>query len=163
MHMEIPQSRRTLATDCFVIMHERGQYGASKSETIPSCAHIFLHPLTWMRPSLYPGSVASADSSALSASESQPVDDAPLFGRLTCPSPTCGSNVGKFAWQGMQCSCGKWVVPAMGVVRSKIDVIEKTAKNGWNAHSRLGAMGIRLPPTMRLLVQPESSPESSSL
>jgi dual specificity phosphatase 12 len=138
-------------------MHDQGEVNGPTKGTVSNCAHIFLHPLTWMRPSLFPGSMASPDSPSRSHVEPQSGGGAPLSGRLTCPNPTCRSNVGKFAWQGMQCSCGRWVVPAIGVARSKVDVVEKAAKGSSEiAALRLGAMGIRLPPHMRL-VPPEQS------
>lgn len=42
-----------------------------------------------------------------------------LEGRLECPK--CSSNVGKYAWQGLRCSCGAWVVPAITLTKSKVD------------------------------------------
>ncbi|KAI4137877.1 MAG: hypothetical protein LQ341_004936 [Variospora aurantia] len=75
----------------------------TSSPTTPQpCAHLFLHPLSWMRPILSRGE---------------------LDGRLECPNARCGQNVGKYAWQGMRCSCGEWVVPGISVARGKVDVI----------------------------------------
>lgn len=42
-------------------------------------------------------------------------------GRLECHK--CTSNVGKYAWQGMRCSCGAWVVPAISLARGKVDEV----------------------------------------
>ncbi|KAK5064931.1 hypothetical protein LTR84_000765 [Exophiala bonariae] len=67
-----------------------------------ACAHIFLHPLSWMKGALGEGT---------------------LDGRLTCPNPKCGANIGKFAWQGLRCSCGGWVTPGFGVGKAKIDEV----------------------------------------
>jgi dual specificity phosphatase 12 len=51
-----------------------------------------------------------------------------LEGRLECPK--CKTNVGKYAWQGMRCSCGAWVIPAVSLARGKIDEVRlKTAGN----------------------------------
>lgn len=142
--------RRVLATAAFIIEHEKdSQTKAAKKQTGAECAHIFLQPLTWMRPCLFPGSTSSTSAGASGLSEVDSQEDGPLSGRLTCPNPKCDSIVGKFAWQGMPCSCGKWVVPAMGVARAKVDVVEKTArKAAGSVNARLG-MGIRLPPHMR--------------
>lgn len=94
-----------------------------------------------MRPSLFP-SEGEADVDA--TYEAHP-DDAPLSGRLTCPNPTCGSNVGKFAWQGLRCSCGKWVVPAIGLTKNRIDITKQVIiSRGQRANP-----AIRLPPGMR--------------
>lgn len=75
----------------------------------PQCAHLFLNPLSWMRAVLSEGN---------------------LEGRLECPNAKCRQNVGKYAWQGMKCSCGEWVVPGISVGRGKVDVLPKRDKNG---------------------------------
>lgn len=56
-----------------------------------------------------------------------------LEGRIECPN--CHSNVGKYAWQGMQCSCGDWLVPGISLAKGRID----EARKG-------GVSGIRRPP-----------------
>lgn len=61
-----------------------------------------------------------------------------LDGRLECPK--CRALVGKYAWQGMQCTCGDWVVPAISLTKSRID--EGKPRSGQNIES----LGIRLPP-----------------
>jgi len=65
-----------------------------------ACSHLFLDPLSWMRPELGKGL---------------------LSGRLECPNPKCGQNVGKYAWQGMKCSCGEWVVPGITIAKGRVD------------------------------------------
>jgi dual specificity phosphatase 12 len=55
-----------------------------------------------------------------------------LEGRLECPK--CHTNVGKYAWQGMQCSCGEWVVPGISLAKGRID------------EARKSTVGIRQPP-----------------
>jgi len=67
----------------------------------PPCAHLYIDPLSWMRPELEQGK---------------------LDGRLECPK--CGTNVGKYAWQGMRCSCGGWVVPAVCLARGRVDEVK---------------------------------------
>jgi hypothetical protein len=47
------------------------------------------------------------------------LDQGKVEGRLECPK--CNSNVGKYAWQGMQCSCGQWIVPGLSIARSRVD------------------------------------------
>jgi len=66
----------------------------------PQCAHLFLHPLSWMREALSEGK---------------------MEGRLVCPSKKCGANIGKFAWTGLRCSCGGWITPGFGIIRTKVD------------------------------------------
>lgn len=72
------------------------------ADTARECSHLFLSPLSWMRPTLSEGN---------------------LEGRLECPNGKCGQNVGKYAWQGMKCSCGEWVVPGISVGRGRVDVV----------------------------------------
>ncbi|KAL8874253.1 MAG: hypothetical protein Q9174_000373 [Haloplaca sp. 1 TL-2023] len=79
----------------------------SQSQQQQQCAHLFLNPLSWMRPTLAEGH---------------------LEGRLECPNSKCKQNVGKYAWQGMKCSCGEWVVPGISVGRGKVDVVAGRGK-----------------------------------
>ncbi|KAI5925958.1 protein-tyrosine phosphatase-like protein [Camillea tinctor] len=89
--------RRVLATPKFLISHTpTGQPESSK------CAHIFIDTLSWMRPAL---------------------EDGALDGRLVCPNEKCGAVVGRFAWQGLKCSCQEWVVPAFSLNRSRVDEV----------------------------------------
>ncbi|KAF7894942.1 hypothetical protein EAF00_006756 [Botryotinia globosa] len=87
-----------------------------------TCTHHFLHPLSWMRPELELGN---------------------LTGRLECPNQKCKAQVGKYAWQGMRCSCGVWVCPAFSLLKGRCDevTIGKRVEGG--------SGGIRLPPGMR--------------
>ncbi|KAF2184295.1 hypothetical protein K469DRAFT_688777 [Zopfia rhizophila CBS 207.26] len=96
--------RRPLATSQYLISHIppsliNGQSG-DKTSVRPSltCAHYFLDPLSWMRPELEQGK---------------------LDGRFECPK--CNTNVGKYAWQGMQCSCSEWVVPGISLSKGRVD------------------------------------------
>ena len=95
--------------------------------------------MKWMSSSLFPA--AGADDP-----NGQYFGDAPLSGRLSCPNPTCGANIGKFAWQGMQCSCNSWVVPALCLTKARVDIANKPKTRG---NPPPGALGIRLPPGMR--------------
>ncbi|KAI9714399.1 MAG: hypothetical protein M1820_000360 [Bogoriella megaspora] len=109
--------RRSLATSQFVLFHggKKGSEAENTVDSSPSCAHYFVDPLSWMRPELEQGR---------------------LDGRLECPK--CKTNVGKYAWQGMQCSCGDWVVPGISLARGRVD--ETRSAGGEEA------MGIRRPP-----------------
>ncbi|KAG9840449.1 dual specificity protein phosphatase 12, partial [Aureobasidium melanogenum] len=111
--MRCRKCRRTLATSQFLIPHQ-AQRGPADS-----CTHYFLDPLSWMRPELEKGEVE---------------------GRLECPNVKCKANVGKYAWQGMRCSCGEWIVPAISLSKGRIDEAKKRAVDP-------SAMGIRMPAT----------------
>ncbi|KKZ60258.1 hypothetical protein EMCG_05015 [[Emmonsia] crescens] len=135
--------RRKLATMPFIIPHtQQTDKRLPRGHSTPEgpCAHIFLHPLTWMRPSLFPEQDSSSPT-AHSADEYTYSPEAPLSGRLTCPNSACGANIGKFAWQGMKCSCGNWVVPAIGLARARVDVMDSSANRGTTG----AAAAIRLP------------------
>jgi dual specificity phosphatase 12 len=113
-------TRRPLATSQYLTSHEplRDSSGEKSSNTSPACGHFFLDALSWMRPELEQGK---------------------LDGRLECPK--CRANVGKYAWQGMQCSCGDWVLPAISLQKARVDAA-RTRPTGSGA----GGMGIRMPP-----------------
>lgn len=116
--------RRALATSQYLISHKPRKDTSKQpsSTSSPSCAHHFLDPLSWMRPELEQGK---------------------LDGRLECPK--CQTNVGKYAWQGMQCSCGEWVVPGISLAKGRVDEM-RTRPAGASAES----MGIRMPPSMSI-------------
>jgi dual specificity phosphatase 12 len=108
--------RRALATSQYLLGHTPNSIDNDQSIEPPptksrDCAHYFLDPLSWMRPELEQGK---------------------LEGRLECPK--CHTNVGKYAWQGMQCSCGEWVVPGISLSKGRID------------EARKSTVGIRQPP-----------------
>lgn len=124
--------RRLVARSNFIVAHKPPPHRdpAADGATEP-CAHIFLHPLSWMREVLAHGE---------------------LEGRLTCPNPRCGANVGKFAWQGLRCSCGGWVTPGFGIAKARVDEV-RIAKGrgvgpGAGADSAAGS-AVRLPPGMK--------------
>ena len=130
--------RRKLANTSFIVPHDQGKTSQASGA---DCAHVFLHPLTWMRPSLFPGSTDT--------SESDYGSDGPLSGRLTCPNSTCGFNIGKFAWAGMQCNCGTWVVPAIGVAKARVDIVSRVNMPRGPGSLPPAGFGIRIPPGMR--------------
>ena len=51
-----------------------------------------------------------------------------IDGRLECPK--CKTNVGKYAWQGMNCSCGDWVVPGISLNKSRVDAAKSPTLGG---------------------------------
>jgi dual specificity phosphatase 12 len=133
--------RRALATSAFVIAHASPMHNAPFPQAL-TCAHVFVDPLSWMRPQLELGR---------------------LDGRLECPgngpSSPCGAAaaaaagagggdratvVGRYAWQGMRCSCGAWVAPAMSLTRAKVD--EVRVGGGAAADIRRGP-GVGMPAT----------------
>lgn len=108
--------RTPLATSMYLVPHDppppaftSAPTSTSASTSTPSCAHLFLQPLSWMRSELEQGK---------------------LEGRLECPKRTCRANVGKYAWQGMRCSCGTWVVPGISVARGRVDEIGGVGERG---------------------------------
>lgn len=108
--------RRALATTQYLLQHNSARNNNDQGvegQTVTSkdCAHYFLDPLSWMRPELEQGK---------------------LEGRLECPK--CHTNVGKYAWQGMQCSCSEWIVPGISLSKGRID------------EARKSTVGIRRPP-----------------
>lgn len=88
--------RTPLATSAYLVPHSPKSPG--------QCAHLHLTPLSWMRPELEQGK---------------------LEGRLECPNPKCGQSVGRYAWQGMKCSCGEWIVPGMTLGRKQVDEVRQ--------------------------------------
>jgi dual specificity phosphatase 12 len=124
LQLKCRKCRRLLATGNFITDHEPPDGKDPKA-----CAHVFLHPLSWMKPVLAEGQ---------------------LDGRLSCPNTKCGANIGKFAWQGMRCSCGGWVTPGFAVTRGKIDEAVVSRGNGkTDTEAGPGGGAVRLPPGMR--------------
>lgn len=122
--------RRVLVTQQFIIPHQK--QGTGKQP----CPHHFVEPLSWMRPTLEEGE---------------------LDGRLICPNQKCGSNIGRYAWQGFKCSCGEWVCPAISLSASRVDEVvtrnpitgSRSAGGGGGgagATDPRAALGIRMPP-----------------
>lgn len=52
-------------------------------------------------------------------------------GKFNCPH--CSAKIGTWIWSGTQCSCGTWVVPAIQIPKSKVDVMKSTIVNPWPA------------------------------
>jgi dual specificity phosphatase 12 len=125
--------RRTLATRQYLITHtpkspsttldpQTGPIAslapANANAALPPCTHHFIHPLSWMRSTLALGELA---------------------GRLECPNAKCGQQVGRYAWQGLKCSCGHWAVPGFSLAAGKVDEL----------FVRKGALGLRMPPGVK--------------
>ena len=96
--------RTPLATSAYLVPHDPKRPAASQP-----CAHLHLTPLSWMRSELEQGK---------------------LEGRLECPNRKCGQSVGRYAWQGMKCSCGEWVVPGMTLGRGRVDEVRERPRVG---------------------------------
>ena len=116
MEYRCRKCRLSLATSAFLISHDPkapsvsqplskihtpiSSFNSTSLSPQPQCAHLFLNPLSWMGSELEQGK---------------------LEGRLECPNAKCKANVGKYAWQGMRCSCGEWVVPGISLARGRVD------------------------------------------
>ncbi|KAL8826645.1 MAG: hypothetical protein Q9191_003677, partial [Dirinaria sp. TL-2023a] len=122
--------RTPLATSDYVVTHtpRTTSFSPSKpsstdsswslpSTLLPTCSHLFLDPLSWMRPELEKGL---------------------LSGRLECPNRKCEQNVGKYAWQGMKCTCGEWVVPAISIARGRVDEVHGSRKIARKGEGEVG-------------------------
>lgn len=151
-NFRLTSNSRTLATTPYLVTHVPTAVtspGLPPAPTHSACTHHFLHPLSWMRPAL---------------------DQGLLNGRLECPNPKCLAQIGRYAWQGMRCSCGVWVCPAFSLQKGRVDEITKTkmgegsqgqgsagVRDGFRVaavgagagESTTGGGGIRLPPGMR--------------
>lgn len=125
MCMKLSYSSRTLATSQYLVDHRPMQRPDAPQESSPvpatACSHYFIDALSWMRSTLEQGK---------------------LEGRLECPK--CKTNVGKYAWQGMQCSCGDWVVPGISLAKGRIDEAKTRAAAEGSVPAEVSA--IRLPP-----------------
>ena len=120
--LKCKKCRRVLASSAYLVKHvPRELKGMVKDESVPdspsTCQHYFLDALSWMKPELEQGRID---------------------GRLECPK--CRTNVGRYAWQGMQCSCGDWVVPGISLAKGRVDAAVVRMVGG-----REDA-GLRLPP-----------------
>ncbi|QLG74701.1 hypothetical protein HG535_0H00260 [Zygotorulaspora mrakii] len=79
-------------------------------ESQDQCSHFFVEPLNWMKEELQ--------------------GKQELEGKFFCPG--CSCKVGGYNWKGSRCSCGKWVIPAIHLMRNKVDQVplkERTLPN----------------------------------
>ncbi|KAL8287717.1 hypothetical protein RB597_000004 [Gaeumannomyces tritici] len=134
LEVRCKKCRRVLTTGRFVVAHAQRQPAAGHT----ACPHVFVEPLSWMRPVLEAGE---------------------LEGRLVCPGARCGASIGRYAWQGFKCSCGEWVCPALSLQKSKVDevaaappAVAASLPGGGvdkGASDPRAALGIRMPPSLR--------------
>ena len=95
--------RRRLFFEASVAAHEPGrgeeEFAWRRRDeaagVAPECHSLFIEPMAWMK------------------------ELGQVKGKLHCPK--CATRIGNFDWSGSQCSCGRWVVPALAVPRSKVD------------------------------------------
>lgn len=86
-----------------IIPHDRDakikQFHKKSGDKKPKvkCSSVFTEPITWMAE----------------------IQQGNVKGNLSCPK--CKQKVGHFDWSGMQCSCGKWVSPAIQVQLKQVD------------------------------------------
>ncbi|GAV28645.1 hypothetical protein PMKS-002119 [Pichia membranifaciens] len=85
------------------------------------CTLIFTEPLLWMRNKL-----VNEDSSNAIDADMRNEDNEALEGRLDCYK--CGAKVGGWNWKGGRCSCGKWMVPAINLLKSKVIQTDRNNK-----------------------------------
>lgn len=78
------------------------------------CTHIFTEPLIWMREKI------------VNETNNSNGDFDQLEGRLDCYK--CCSKIGGWNWKGGRCSCGKWMVPAIHLLKSKVVQVDKNGK-----------------------------------
>ena len=74
-----------------------------------------------------------------------------LAGRLECPNTKCAAQLGRYAWQGMRCSCGVWVCPAFSLQKGRVDEVTKRNERrvDQGPSGAAGGGGIRLPPGLK--------------
>ena len=85
------------------------------------CTLIFTEPLLWMRDKL-----VNENSSNAADADMRNEDHEALEGRLDCYK--CGAKVGGWNWKGGRCSCGKWMVPAINLLKSKVIQTDRNSK-----------------------------------
>lgn len=96
--------RRALFLPAAIIPHEENSdtkafVTKNKNDRKPkgTCSSVFVEPIEWM----------------------EEIRSGRVKGLLYCPK--CRQKVGHFDWAGVQCSCGKWVSPAIQVHRKQTD------------------------------------------
>jgi dual specificity phosphatase 12 len=62
------------------------------------------------------------------------IDKADLDGKLECPK--CASKIGAYAWQGLRCSCGRWITPCFSLAKSRVDEVRRVNVNSSNGVMR---------------------------
>ncbi|KAI5784627.1 protein-tyrosine phosphatase-like protein [Geopyxis carbonaria] len=106
VELRCKKCRRALANSQYLSPHiPKPAQPPNPEPSLVKCSHHFLEPLRWMKPEL---------------------DEGKLEGKLECPK--CQSKVGSYAWQGMKCSCGEWIVPGISLARGRVDEIKIPAQ-----------------------------------
>ena len=119
---DIADHRRVLASSQSILLHDppekafqhKRSYAqvtakprAQVDSILPAeCAHFFLEPQDWMRAT---------------------IDEGDLDGKLECPK--CASKVGGYAWQGLRCSCGRWITPCFSLAKGRVDEVRRVDVN----------------------------------
>lgn len=84
----------------------KGKRIIDKQKGSVECTHIFTEPLNWMRDTI--------------------TNENELEGKLNCYK--CNSKIGGWNWKGSRCSCGKWMIPAIHLMKSKIIQVDSNNK-----------------------------------
>lgn len=138
VEMRCKKCRRVLTNQRFIVPHPSAHQmttttTATNQKPPPACPHVFVEPLSWMRPMLETGE---------------------LEGRLMCPGIKCTASLGRYSWLGFKCSCGEWVCPAFSLQRSKVDEVAVAGAaagtaGGADVEDQRAKLGIRMPPSLR--------------
>lgn len=76
-------------------------------------------------------------------------------GKLSCPK--CKGKLGMYKWHGTQCSCGTWVVPAIMIHKSRVDVVPPENDLLANVNTPSLPLAIVHPSSMQLPFEEETS------
>ncbi|GMM32230.1 tyrosine protein phosphatase [Martiniozyma asiatica (nom. inval.)] len=92
--------RAPLADDRVVLKHEMPddddkQRYFKRRQRGDICSHLFVDGVNWMKDKMVE-----------------------IEGKLDCYK--CGTKIGGWSWKGGRCSCGKWMVPDVHLVKSKV-------------------------------------------
>lgn len=90
----------------FRLKDHRSQGVSHHTAVTTMCTHLFTEELAWMEDSIR----------------------GVMEGVLSCPR--CAAKLGTFSWVGIRCSCGRWQVPGLALLRSKIDILTSPDPSG---------------------------------
>lgn len=107
------------------LYHDYRKHGP-KPLRAPECSHVFLlssegpeRMTPWLRSLLGCRQRTDNDNDSDDGYEGE--------GPISCPG--CKCKLGDYNWVGQRCSCGHWVIPAMGIQRSKVDISYEMVNN----------------------------------